>query len=54
MTKEKYFNHSKEKIYKVCAIGGKIKFRKELQKKIDDIENYARKHKLELKIEWEE
>ena len=41
-------------IYKVYAIGGKIKDRKELQKKLDEIEDYAKKHKLTLKIEWEE
>lgn len=44
----------KNTIYKVFAIGGKAKNRKELQAKIDDIEEYARKYKLTLKIEWEE
>ena len=51
MTKEKKFSNT---IYKVSAIGGKVKNRKELQAKINDIEEYARKHKLTLKIEWEE
>jgi len=40
--------------YKVSAIGGKAKNRKELQAKLDDIEDYARKHKLTLNIEWED
>ena len=44
----------KSKIYKVYAIGKNIKRKYILQKMIDDIEEYARKYNLELKIEWEE
>ena len=45
---------NEETIFKVYAIGGKAINRKELQAKIDNIEDYARKHKLTLKIEWED
>ena len=45
---------SKNTIYKVSVIGGKIKKRNILQKKIDDVEAYARKYNLTLNIEWEE
>ncbi len=51
MTKKKL---NSDIIYKVFAIGGKVKHRTILQAKIDDIEDYARKHKLTLNIEWEE
>jgi len=51
MVKEKLL---KNKIYKVYAIKGNIKQRIVLQKMIDNIEEYARKYNLTLKIEWED
>ncbi len=51
MTKGKSLKHA---IYKVYAIGGIMEHRNILQKMVDDVEEYARKHKLTLKIEWEE
>lgn len=45
---------SKDTRYRVYAINGELKHRKILQKMVDDVEEYARKYKLTLKIEWEE